>query len=47
VLDVETGDERARVDTASPIQSVVFPCPGWDRDAYLVSLTTLTRISAG
>jgi hypothetical protein len=47
VLDVETGDEHARVDTDSPVQSVVFPCPGWDRDAYVVSLTTITRISAG
>jgi hypothetical protein len=46
VLDIETGDELGRVDTGSPVQSVVFPCPGWERDAYLVSLTTLTRVSA-
>lgn len=45
VLDVTTGEERGRVDTGSPIQSVVFPCPGFGRDAYLCSFTTLTRVS--
>lgn len=47
VLDVETGAEKARVDTGSPVQSVVFPCPGWERDCYVVSLTTITRVAAG
>lgn len=46
VLDIDTGIEQARVDTGSPIQSVVFPCPGWDRDFYLLSMTTLTRVQA-
>lgn len=45
VLDVATGEERGRVDTGSPVQSVVFPCPGFGRDAYLCSFTTLTRVS--
>lgn len=45
VLDVETGEERARVDTGSPVQSVVFPCPGFGRDVYLCSFTTLTRVA--
>jgi hypothetical protein len=44
VLDIETGEERGRVASGSPIQSVLFPCPGWDRDAYLSSFTTLTRV---
>ncbi|MGZ8752051.1 MAG: hypothetical protein ACXW1S_03635 [Acidimicrobiia bacterium] len=44
VLDIETGAEKARVATGSPVQSVVFPCPGFDRDLYWCSFTTLTRI---
>ncbi len=44
VLDIETGAEQARVATGSPVQSVVFPCPGFDRDLYWCSFTTLTRI---
>jgi hypothetical protein len=44
VLDIETGAEKARVVTGSPVQSVVFPCPGFDRDLYWCSFTTLTRI---
>jgi hypothetical protein len=47
VLDVETGDELGRVDTGSPIQSVVFPCPGWDRDCYALTFSTLTRVFVG
>ncbi|MBM3673970.1 MAG: hypothetical protein FJW88_03285 [Actinobacteria bacterium] len=45
VLDVETGEVRGRVATGSPIQSVVFPAPGWDRDVYTTTFTTLTRVS--
>jgi hypothetical protein len=44
ILDIETGAELARADTGSPIQSVVFPCAGFDRDIYLCSFTTLTRV---
>jgi len=44
VLDVETGEEKARVASGSPVQSVLFPCPGWSRDAYLSSFTTLARV---
>ena len=46
VLDAYTGKERARVDTGSPIQSVVFPCPGWERDLYVLTFTTLSRVAA-
>jgi hypothetical protein len=45
VLDVESGTELARTDTGSPVQSVVFPCPGWERDFYLLTMTTLTRVT--
>ena len=45
VLDIETGAELARVDTGSPVQSVVFPAAGFDRDVYLCSFTTLTRVT--
>lgn len=44
VLDVETGEEKARVHTGSPVQSVLFSSPGWHRDAYLCTFTTLTRV---
>jgi hypothetical protein len=44
VLDVQTGEERGRVATGSPVQSVLFPAPGWDRDAYTTTFTTLTRV---
>jgi hypothetical protein len=44
VLDVETGDELARVDTTSPVQCVLFPASGWHDDVYLSTFTTLTRL---
>ena len=46
VLDVETGDELARVDSGSPVQSVLFPTPGFGRDFYLCSFTTVTRVAS-
>ena len=46
VLDIESGHERVRVDSGSPVQSVVFPAAGWDRDVYYCSFTTLARLSA-
>jgi hypothetical protein len=45
VLDIETGTELGRVATGSPVQSVLFPAPGWSRDAYYCSFTTLARVS--
>ncbi len=44
-LDIETGTELGRADTGSPLQSVVFPAPGWDGDVYWTSLSTLSRVS--
>ena len=45
ILDVETGEERLRVDSGSPLQSVVFPAVGWDRDFYYCSFATIARVS--
>jgi hypothetical protein len=44
VLDIETGTELGRVDTGGPVQSVVFPAVGFDRDLYVCSFTTLSRV---
>ncbi|HEX5615814.1 MAG TPA: hypothetical protein VFZ83_11740 [Acidimicrobiia bacterium] len=45
LLDIETGEERSRVVSGSPVQSVLFPAPGWHGDLYLCSFTTLTRVT--
>lgn len=45
VRDIVTGVERARVDTSSPIQSVVFPACGWQRDFYWCSMLGVSRIT--
>lgn len=44
VLDIGTGEERARVDTGSPLQSVVFPAPGFDRDVYYCAFPCVSRV---
>jgi len=44
-LDIETGEELARAETASPLQSVLFPAAGMHADVYLCSHTTLSRVS--
>jgi hypothetical protein len=46
VLDVGTGVERGRASVPSLFQSVLFPCPGWDRDVYYCSFSTVARIAA-
>lgn len=46
VLDIETGAERLRVDSGSPVQSVLFPAVGWDRDLYYCSFAAISRLSA-
>lgn len=45
ILDVATGEERARVDTGSPLQSVVFLAPGFARDLYYVAFPVVSRIA--
>lgn len=45
VLDIETGTELASVDTASALQTMAFPSPGWARDLYVPGFTALSRVS--
>ena len=45
VLDIGSGDELARADTGSPVQSVLFPAAGFGNDVYLCTFTTVTRVS--
>ena len=45
MLDIETGDELARADTGSGMQSVLFPGPGFDRDFYFCSFLTVSRVA--
>ena len=45
VLDIATGGELARADTGSGVQCVLFPTPGFARDFYVCSLTTIARVA--
>jgi hypothetical protein len=45
VLDLDTGAERGRVAVDSPVQSVVFQAPGFGRDLYTCSFTTVARVA--
>jgi hypothetical protein len=45
VLDLESGAEKARVRTPSPTQGFTFSAPGWDRDVYYQSLSTIARVA--
>ena len=45
VLDIETGAERVRVPSGSPIQSVVFPAAGWSNDVYYCSFAAIARVA--
>ncbi len=44
VLDIETGEERARARVPSMFQSVLFPAPGFHRDMYWCTFSTLARL---
>jgi hypothetical protein len=44
VLDIETGAERARARVPTLFQSVLFPAPGWRRDLYWCTFSTLARL---
>jgi hypothetical protein len=44
VLDIETGAERARCPVPSMSQSVLFPAPGFERDLYWCTFSTLARL---
>lgn len=45
VRDVATGDELARVDAGMGIQSVLFPCPGDQRDFYVCTFLGVSRVA--
>ncbi len=45
VRDIATGAVRARADHGMGIQSVLFPCPGDDRDLYVVTFLGVSRIA--
>lgn len=44
VLDLDTGADKARVRVPSPSQGFLFPAPGFARDVYYQSLTTIARV---
>ena len=44
VLDLDSGADKARVDVPSPTQGYLFPAPGFGRDIYYQSLTTIARV---
>ncbi len=44
VLDLDTGREKGRVAIPSPSQGYLFPAPGFERDLYYQSLTTVARV---
>jgi hypothetical protein len=44
VLDLDTGEDKARVDVPSSSQAYLFPAPGFGRDVYYQSLTTIARV---
>jgi hypothetical protein len=44
ILDLDTGEEKARVAVPSPTQGYLFPAPGFKRDVYYQSLTTIARV---
>lgn len=47
VLDLETGEETARVATGSPVQSVLFPACGFGDELYWCTLASISRIAFG
>lgn len=47
VLDITTGQERGRVALGGPLQGVVFPSVGWERDFYWSSMGLLARVYVG
>jgi hypothetical protein len=45
VLDLDSGEEKARVAVPSASQGFLFPAPGFGRDIYYQSLTTIARVT--
>jgi hypothetical protein len=44
VVDIETGVERSRIRVPTMFQSVLFPAPGFGRDLYWCTFSTLARL---
>lgn len=44
VVDLDTGQTKASVGVPSPCQAFLFPAPGFDRDVYYQSMTTVARV---
>jgi len=44
VLDLDTGAEKGRVGVPSSAQGFLFPAPGFARDLYYQSITTIARV---
>jgi hypothetical protein len=44
VLDLDSGAEKARAAVPSAVQGFLFPAPGFARDLYYQSLTTIARL---
>lgn len=47
VLDLDSGIEKARVGIPSASQGFLFPAPGFGRDLYYQSITTIARVEVG
>jgi len=47
VLDLDSGEERGACLIPSPSQAFLFPAPGFARDLYYQSLTTIARVTVG
>jgi hypothetical protein len=45
VVDIESGAQRACARVPSMFQSVLFPAPGFDRDLYWCTFSTLARLA--
>ncbi len=45
ILDLDTGSEKARAEVPSPSQAFLFNAPGFGRDVYYQSLTTIARVA--
>ncbi len=46
-LDITTGEELVRADTAGPLQSTVFPAVGHDGTVYWCSMSSVSRVRFG
>ncbi len=46
VIDIETGEEKARVATKSPTANGMFLSTGWNKDVYYCSISSIARVYA-